>query len=155
PTTPARIRFCSLFTLASLPSGRRLAASTDAAFGRGDELDEVIDVRRGPELGPDALESLGRRVPRAGEELVPPVDLEPGGGLDAGATKPHDVDAAHPGGVPLDDEVWRYVLGEPGAPAHQGQGPDAPELVDGRQTRDERPVPDLDEAGQARVARQH
>src|SRR5262245_900376 len=105
PTTPARIRFCSLFTLASLPSGRRLEALTDAEFGRGDELYEAIDVRRRPELGPDALEGLGRSVPRAVEELVRPLDLEPGGSLDAGPTKPHDVDAAHPGGVPLHDEI--------------------------------------------------
>src|SRR5881397_2494902 len=128
PTTPARIR-CSVRLAIDLPRRPPAGSRQNAPLRRRDELHEPIQVLGRPQLGPDPLQGAAGRVPGSVQDLVRPLEEEPGSCGHAGPPETHDVDTPHDRGIPLDEEVGRQILGKPRAAAHERQGPDPHELV--------------------------
>src|SRR2546426_4967495 len=107
PTTPARIRFCSRFTMA-LPLA-------DPALRAGDELHEVVDVLGRRHLRPDDFEGATGGVSRAVQDLEGALQLQPDLRRHPGPSESHHVDATNLGRVALDEEIRRHVLRQPRA----------------------------------------
>jgi len=104
---------------------------------RGHPLERVREGQKGPQ-----------------QQAVALLERPQLGGLDAGAAQADYVEAARARGVAVRDHERQAVLDDlRGAPDHR-QPPDPTELVNADQPTEERPVADLDVAGQRHIVRE-